>query len=60
MKSKVAVIKTKPETVINDIVNMCEMADMDKALNPNKTTILKDNISWHLPMPGLKEAMDWV
>ncbi|MBQ7256209.1 MAG: DUF362 domain-containing protein [Abditibacteriota bacterium] len=52
MKSKVAVIKTKPETVINDIVQLCEMAEMDKALNPNKTTILKDNISWHLPMPG--------
>lgn len=52
MKSKVAVIKTKPETVINDIVNMCEMAEMDKAIDISKTTILKDNISWHLPMPS--------
>lgn len=52
MKSKVAVIKTKPESVINDIINLCEMGEMDKSLNPSKTTILKDNISWHLPMPG--------
>lgn len=52
MKSKVTVIKTKPDTVINDIISMCEMAEIDKAIDITKTTILKDNISWHLPMPS--------
>ena len=51
MKSKVAVIKTKPEIVIEDIGRLMSMAgfqDMPKG----KTTILKDNISWHFPFPG--------
>jgi uncharacterized protein (DUF362 family) len=51
MKPKVAVIKTKPETIIEDIERLMEMAgfqDMPK----DKTTILKDNISWHFPFPG--------
>jgi uncharacterized protein (DUF362 family) len=51
MKPKVAVVKTKPETVIEDIERLMEMAgfqDMPK----DKTTILKDNISWHFPFPG--------
>lgn len=51
MKPKVAVIKTKPETVIEDIERLMEMAgfqDMPK----DKTTILKDNLSWHFPFPG--------
>ncbi|HDL18154.1 MAG TPA: DUF362 domain-containing protein [Bacteroidetes bacterium] len=51
-KSKVAVIKTKPETVQQDIVTACEMAGIEEALAAEKTTILKDNISWHLPMPA--------
>lgn len=51
-KSKVAVIKTRPETVRQDMVTACELAGMKEALAVGKTTILKDNISWHLPMPG--------
>jgi len=52
MKSKVSVIKTNPQNALSDIVNLCEMAEMEKALDSSKTTILKDNISWHFPMPG--------
>ena len=52
MKSKVAIVKTKPETVLEDIERVCRLADMDKMLDRSATTILKDNISWHLPMPG--------
>jgi len=51
MKSKVAVIKTTPKTVIQDVGRLMDMAgfqDMPK----DKTTILKDNISWHFPFPG--------
>src|SRR5208283_1983228 len=51
MKPKVAVLKTRPDRVIQDIETLMQMAgfrDMPK----DKTTILKDNISWHFPFPG--------
>ena len=51
-KSIVAVLKTTPDTVLEDYVRLVEMAGMPDALDPTRTTILKDNISWHLPMPG--------
>jgi uncharacterized protein (DUF362 family) len=51
-KSKVAVIKVKPETILNDIERLCELAGMKQALAAGRTTILKDNISWHYPFPG--------
>ena len=52
MKSRVAVLRTKPETVLPDIERLCELAGMKDALRPGATTILKDNISWHYPFPG--------
>jgi uncharacterized protein (DUF362 family) len=51
-KSKVAVIKVKPETVLKDTERLCELAGMQQALDKKATTILKDNISWHYPFPG--------
>ena len=51
-KSIVAVLKTKPETVLEDYDKLMKMAGIDKALKKDSTTILKDNISWHLPMPS--------
>jgi uncharacterized protein (DUF362 family) len=51
-KSKVAVLKCKPETVLEDIHRLCELAGMKQALAGGKTTILKDNISWHYPFPA--------
>ncbi len=51
-KSKVAVIKTNPDSVLEDYDRLLKLAGMDKALDKSKTTILKDNISWHLPMPS--------
>ncbi len=51
-KSKVAVVKVKPETILADIQRVCELADMGQALDKHATTILKDNISWHYPFPG--------
>lgn len=51
-KSKVAVLKTTPETVIEDYKKLMRMAGYDKFLKKGKTTILKDNISWHFPYPG--------
>ncbi|MGA3083618.1 MAG: DUF362 domain-containing protein [Thermodesulfobacteriota bacterium] len=48
-KSIVAVLKTKPETVFDDIRRLCELADLKKHLDPARPVILKDNISWHFP-----------
>jgi len=51
-KSKVAILRTKPETVLQDYQRLCELAGMKDALDPSATTILKDNITWHLLYPG--------
>lgn len=51
-KSKVAVLKTAPETVIEDYKRLMRMAGYQDYLKRGKTTILKDNISWHFPYPG--------
>lgn len=51
-KAKVAVLRTQPETVLEDYQRLFELAEGPKVLNPNVTTILKDNISWHYPMPS--------
>ncbi len=51
-KSKVVVIKTTPETVVDDYVRGMKLAGVDTAIDRSATTILKDNISWHFPFPG--------
>lgn len=51
-KSKVAVLKVKPETILTDVERVCELGGMKQALDAGATTILKDNISWHFPFPG--------
>ena len=48
-KSKVAITKTKPETVLKDIECVMKDARFDEALPRDRVTILKDNISWHFP-----------
>jgi len=49
MKSRVAVLKSRPDTVLDDIKELLEMAGVESALDNSRTTILKDNISWHYP-----------
>jgi uncharacterized protein (DUF362 family) len=51
-RAKVAVLWTQPETVLEDYQRLCELAGMAEALDASATTILKDNISWHYPMPS--------
>lgn len=51
-KSKVAVVKTRPETVLQDIERLAKLAGMEQALSKGSGTILKDNISWHFPFPA--------
>ncbi len=50
--SKVAVLKTTSNTVIDDYKKLMRMADYKRYLKKDKTTILKNNISWHFPYPG--------
>lgn len=51
-KPIVAVKKTKPETVIEDIQTVMEDAQVRKHLDLSAPVILKDNISWHFPFLG--------
>src|SRR5437868_4282674 len=51
-RSKVAVLRVTPQTVLADIHRLCELGGVREALDPSATTILKDNISWHYPFPG--------
>jgi uncharacterized protein (DUF362 family) len=52
MRSKVAVVKTSPQTVLADVRRVMELAGLKQALDPSATTILKNNLSWHLMYPG--------
>lgn len=52
MPSLVAAVRSEPQKVLDDIKRLCRLAGMEKALAGGKTTILKENISWHFPMPG--------
>ncbi|HEX2980167.1 MAG TPA: DUF362 domain-containing protein, partial [Anaerolineaceae bacterium] len=51
-KGKVAVLKTRPDTVLNDIDCLMEMAGVQKALPKNVPTGLKINISWQTWYPA--------
>ena len=51
-RAKVAAVRTRPETVLEDIARLAELAGMTGALDKSSTTILKDNISWHFPFPA--------
>ena len=50
--TRVAILRTTPDAVLHDYIRLCELAGMREALDPAATTILKDNISWHLLFPG--------
>ena len=52
MKSKVAVLRVTPGTILADIDRLVELGGVSAALATGKTTILKDNISWHFPFPA--------
>lgn len=47
--AKVAVIKTNARNVLEDIDKVVQLAELEKVLPVDKATILKDNISWHMP-----------
>ncbi len=51
-KGKVAVLKTSPETVLEDIEKLMKLADFEQALPKDKRTGLKINISWQTWYPA--------
>ncbi len=51
-KGKVAVVKTSPETVLEDIDRLMKIAGVEKALSKDVTTGLKINISWQTWYPA--------
>jgi uncharacterized protein (DUF362 family) len=51
-KGKVAVLKTSPQTVLDDIERVMRLAGVEQALPKNVTTGLKINISWQTWYPA--------
>src|ERR1043165_8401331 len=51
-RSKVAVLRVRPDHILDDIDRLHALAEVDRALVGGATTILKDNISWHYPFPA--------
>lgn len=51
-RSKVAVIKTSPETVLEDIARVMHLADYQNYLPKEHEIALKINISWHFFYPA--------
>ncbi|MCK4959512.1 MAG: DUF362 domain-containing protein [Planctomycetes bacterium] len=50
--SKVAILRTRPETVVQDVRKVMELAGVSQSLDAGSTTILKNNLSWHLMYPS--------
>ena len=51
-RSKVAVLRVRPDHILDDIDRLYDLGGVSQALAPGAQTILKDNISWHFPFPG--------
>jgi len=52
MGSKVAVLRTRPETVLDDYRRLLNLADYQSVIAKDADTALKINISWHFFFPG--------
>jgi uncharacterized protein (DUF362 family) len=55
-KGLVAVLRTQPETVLDDYQRLLKLADYDHALPKDKETLLKINISWQQWYPACSTA----
>jgi uncharacterized protein (DUF362 family) len=51
-RTKVAVVRARPDHILDDIDRLHDLAGVEQAFRAGATTILKDNISWHFPFPG--------
>ncbi len=52
MRAKVALISTRPETVLDDYRRVMELADYRESLSPERDLILKLNLSWTKYFPA--------
>ncbi len=52
MRSRVAILKTSPRTVLADYHELLELAGYRQVVDPAVDTALKVNISWHFFFPG--------
>jgi uncharacterized protein (DUF362 family) len=52
LRPRVAVLKTNPETALEDFRELMHLADYEKFLPKDKDTAIKINISWHHFYPG--------
>ncbi len=50
--SKVAILKTSPETIVQDYSRLLEISDFKKVIKKDYQTILKLNLSWTLFYPA--------
>ena len=55
-KGKVAVLKTTPQTILDDYERLMVMAGIEQALPKDKTTGMKINISWQTWYPACSTA----
>jgi uncharacterized protein (DUF362 family) len=51
-RGKVAIVRTRPETVLDDYARVMELAGYRAALPPENQTLLKINISWQTWYPA--------
>jgi len=52
LRSQVAVLRTSPDSVLDDYDRLLGMATVEQFLPSDAPVILKDNISWHYPFPS--------
>ena len=52
MSSTVAIVRTRPETVVEDVRRVMRLGGAGAALDKTVPTILKNNLSWHLMFPS--------
>ena len=57
MKAKVAVLKTRPESVVDDYGKLMDLAEYKNFIDASVPTILKVNISWHKYYPACSTAV---
>jgi uncharacterized protein (DUF362 family) len=48
-RSTVAVVRCSPTTVLQDVDRLLDLAGVGQSLDLSRPTILKDNLSWHMP-----------
>src|SRR5437763_1984814 len=51
--ARVALIRTTPDTVLQDYERLMDLAVFRAQLDPSVTTILRDCIPWHFPFPSV-------